>query len=91
MNGLTLLVQSFGESQANHFGLIEARLVVHRDLGTLLDRIHRPLSALHHTVIDAVLNVEALVFLPEKSRSWFNSCCRVVCVFQKLIPRRTLQ
>ena len=37
-----------------------------RDLGALLAGVHRALLALHHAVVDAVLDVGALVLLPEK-------------------------
>ena len=65
--GIALLVRrSFGEPQANHLGLTGADtdLVVRRDLGALLAGVHRALVALHHTVVDAVLDVGALVLLP---------------------------
>ena len=70
-----LVWRTFGEPQANHFGLTGADIgpVVRRDLGALLAGIHRLLSALHHTVVDTVLDVGALVLLPGKSRSWFVS------------------
>ena len=58
-----------GEPQANHVGLTGADggPVVRRDLGALLAGIHRLLiPAVHHTVVDAVLDVGALVLLPEK-------------------------
>ena len=74
--GFALLVRRIvGEPQANHFGLTGADidLVVRRDLGALLFRVHRALIALHHAVVDAVLDVGALVLLPGKSRSWFVS------------------
>ena len=38
--------------------------VVRRDLGALLAGVHRVLLALHHAVVDAVLDVGALVLLP---------------------------
>ena len=55
-----------GEPQANHAGLTGADvdLVVRRDLGALLAGVHRVLVALHHAVVDAVLDVGALVLLP---------------------------
>ena len=74
--GFALLVRrTVGEPQANHFGLTGADigLVVRRDLGALLAGVHRALVALHHAVVDAVLDVGALVLLPGKSRSWFVS------------------
>ena len=65
--GLALPVQgAAGEPQANHRGLAGADidLVVRRDLGALLAGIHRLLPALHHVVVDAVLDIGALVLLP---------------------------
>ena len=62
--GLARLVRkSAGEPQANHFRLAggERDLVVRRDLGALLVRIHRIVAAVHHTVVDAVFDVTALV------------------------------
>ena len=66
---LALLVQeTAGEPQANHRGLTGADIdvVVRRDLGALLLGVHRVLMALHHAVVDAVLDVGALVLLPGK-------------------------
>ena len=51
----------------------DRQLVVGRDLGALLLGVHRALFALHHAVVDAVLDIGALVLLPGKSRSWFVS------------------
>ena len=65
--GIALLVRrSLGEPQANHCGLTGADidLVVRRDLGALLAGVHGALVALHHAVVDAVLDVGALVLLP---------------------------
>ena len=60
--------EACGEPQANHCGLTGADidLVVRRDLGALLLGVHRVLMALHHAVVDAVLDVRALVLLPGK-------------------------
>ena len=58
------------EPQADHLGLTGADLepAVCRDLGALLAGVHRLLPALYHAVVDAVLDVGALVRLPEKQR-----------------------
>ena len=57
---------TLGEAQANHFALTGAYIdpVVRRDLGALLSGVYRALLALHHAVVDAVLDVGALVLLP---------------------------
>ena len=54
------------EPQANHLALAGADgdRVVRRDLGALLAGVHRILVPLHHAVVDAVLDVRALVLLP---------------------------
>jgi hypothetical protein len=65
--GLVILRRrTVGKPQANHFGLAGADpdLVVRRDLGALLAGVHCALIALHHTVVDAVLDVGTLVLLP---------------------------
>ena len=65
--GFALLAgRTVGEPQANHFGLTGADvdLVVRRDLGALLAGVHHTLVALHHVLVDAVLDVGALVLLP---------------------------
>ena len=61
-----LVRRTVGEPQANHFGLTGAYidLVVRRDLGARLAGVHRALVALHHAVVDAVLDIGALVLLP---------------------------
>ena len=64
--GFALLVRrTLGEPQANHFSLTGADidLVVRRDLGALLFGVHCALIALHHAVVDAVLDVRTLVLL----------------------------
>ena len=69
--GCALLVQeTAGEPQANDLGLpgADRDLVVRRDLGALLAGIHRVLSAVHHTVIDPVFDVGALVRGAEQPR-----------------------
>src|SRR5260370_42069346 len=57
-----------GEPRANHFSLIgtHTKPIVCRDLGALLTRVYCALVALHHAVVDAVLDVGALVLLAEK-------------------------
>ena len=75
--GFALLVRrTVGEPQANHFGLTgtDIDLVVRRDLGALLVRVHRGLFTLHHAVVDAVLDVGAFVLLSGKAvRGLFRS------------------
>jgi hypothetical protein len=65
--GFALLVRR-GEPQANHFGLTGAYidLVVRCHLGALLPWVHGGLFALHHAVVDAVLDVGAFVLLSEE-------------------------
>ena len=55
-----------GEPQANHLALTgtDGDLVLRRDLGALLAGVHSSLVPLHHAVVDAVLDVGALVLLP---------------------------
>ena len=69
--GLALLGRRVaGQPQANDGALpgADCDLVVRRDLGALLAGIHRLQPALHHAVVDAVLDVGALVFGAEQPR-----------------------
>ena len=61
-----LFTDAAREPQANHRRLAcaDVDLVVRRDLGALLLGIHRVLAAVDHEVVDAVLDVRALVLLP---------------------------
>src|SRR6266481_30272 len=55
-----------GEPQPNHFDLTAAYtgLVVRGDLGALLVGVYGALVAVHHTIVDAVFEVGALILLP---------------------------
>ena len=67
--GFALLTRRIlGKPKANHLGLTSTDIEpeVGCDLGALLLRIHYNLIALHHAVVDAILDVAAVVLLPRE-------------------------
>ena len=57
-----------GQPQANHTRLAspDRDVIVRSDLGAVLVRIHCVLSTVHHTLVDAVFDIGALVLSPEQ-------------------------